>query len=470
MEILDDIPFNSQQRFRATLIRYGGRVELLAVGAPEKILDLSARWLTEDGARNLDEDSRGMVRKKNDEWAEEALRVIALAYREMPEDADRIDNEDVRELTWTGLTGMMDPPRPQVELAVEKCREAGIRVMMVTGDYSKTAVAIARNVGIIAGEDRRGEFPEALSEKELREMEEEEFDRAIREVSVFSRITPDTKLRIAQRLQDQGELICMTGDGVNDAPALKKADVGIAMGRKGTDVAKDAANIVLTDDDFSSLVNAVHEGRIIFKNVKSTSYFLLTTNFASTSTLMAALLAGLPIPLTAVQILWVNIVTDGIMDVAKSTEPGHGDMMKRSPVRKDERILTWDILPYLLIMASIMVGLAILTLVHYLPSGVEKARTGAFLVIAMTQVFNVFNMRDMKKSVFSIGLFSNKWINMALAASFLLQYAVVQVPFLRSAFGFSGMPIADFFVITAMSTTVLWAGEAYKYLRYRSSR
>ncbi|MEE4178049.1 MAG: HAD-IC family P-type ATPase, partial [Bacteroides sp.] len=361
--------------------------------------------------------------------------------------------------------GIIDPPRQEVKKAVDDCHHAGIRVIMVTGDHQRTAAAIAEEVGIIKRGNGGGDYPKALTENELKDLDEEEFDEMIEHVSVFARVSPATKLRIAERLQKRGALIAMTGDGVNDAPALKKADVGIAMGKKGTDVAKDAAHIVLSDDNFASIVNAIREGRIVFKNVKSTSYFLLTTNFASTSTLIFSLLLGMPIPLTAAQILWVNIVTDGIMDVAKSTEPGHGDMMKRKPIKKNERILTWDIMPYLFIMAAVMVTLALLTFNHYLPKGLEMARTGAFLVIAMTQVFNVFNMRDIRKSVFKIGLFSNKWINLAFVASIVLQFAVVKIPFLQSAFGFQAINILDFLIITGISTLVLWIGELYKLAR-----
>lgn len=464
-ERLDDIPFNSEQKFRASLIKYDGNNEMFVIGAPEVVLEKSTKWLKDGSAVNLEKENKKLINKKNEEWAGEALRVIALAYKEMPEEQKQIETDDVESLVWTGIVGIIDPPRDEVRNAVEECFEAGIRVIMVTGDHKKTAAAIARKVGILNDQNTDSQFPEALSEEELQEMSEEEFAKAVENVSVFARVSPNTKLKIAETLQEKGELIGMTGDGVNDAPALKKADVGIAMGKKGTDVAKDAAKIVLSDDNFISIVNAVKEGRIVFKNVKSTSYFLLTTNFASTSTLIFALALGMPIPLTAVQILWVNIVTDGIMDVAKSTEPGHGSMMKRKPIKKDEKILTWDILPYLLIMAAVMVTLAILTFNYFLPRGTETARTGAFLVIAMTQVFNVLNMRDIRQSVFKIGLFSNKWINFAFVASIALQFAVIKIPFLQSAFGFTDIGITEFLIITAISTIILWAGELYKYVR-----
>jgi Ca2+-transporting ATPase len=459
---LDDIPFNSKQKFRATLIEYDGKKEMLVVGAPEKVLEMSDRLLMADELEELDEKGRDKINSQNDEWADQALRVLALGFKEMPEDKEEIEVEDVESLVWTGLAGIIDPPRPEVEKAVQECHEAGIRVVMVTGDHKKTAAAIARDVGIIQNNDSDKGYPDAYSESDLEKLNDDEFVDAVENVSVFARVSPGTKLRIAEVLQEKGELIGMTGDGVNDAPALKRADVGIAMGKKGTDVAKDAAQIVLSDDNFASIVNAIREGRIVFKNVKSTSYFLLTTNFASTSTLIFALVLGMPIPLTAVQILWVNIVTDGIMDVAKSTEPGHGEMMKRKPIKKDEKILTWDIMPYLLIMSAVMVSLAILVFNHYLDMGVEKARTGAFLVIAMTQVFNVLNMRDIRQSVFKIGLVSNKWINLAFGASLVLQFLVIKIPFLQSAFGFAGLSIVEFLVISAISSSVLWAGELYK--------
>lgn len=313
----------------------------------------------------------------------------------------------------------------------------------------------------IIPEEQNGDslYPYALSEKAIVDLRDSKFDEQINNVPVFARISPQTKLRIAERLQAHENLVAMTGDGVNDAPALKKAYVGIAMGQRGTDVAKDAAQIVLSDDNFSSIVNAIREGRIVFKNVKSTSYFLLTTNFASSTTLMASLVLGLPIPLTAVQILWVNMVTDGIMDVAKATEPGHGDMMRRNPIHKNEPLLSWDVVPYLLMMTVIMVILALLTFNFYLPEGVKTARTGAFFIITMTQVFNLFNLRDLNKSVFSIGFFSNRWINLAFGASIALQLLVVKVHFLQNLFGFGDIPLTHFLIIILLSTLVLWASE-----------
>lgn len=465
VEVLDDLPFNSEQKFRATLIENNGTKELLVVGAPEVIVEKSLRIFGDVEEPELDEGFVEKVNAKADEWADGALRVIALARKVMPGTQTEIGMEDIDALSWVGLVGIIDPPREGVQESIATCRKAGIRVVMVTGDHERTAASIARDVGIIDGEARETDaYPQAVSEREVKDLRDEKFDEYIQHVSVFARVSPNTKLRIADRLQAHDELVAMTGDGVNDAPALKKADVGIAMGQRGTDVAKDAAKIVLSDDNFSSIVAAVHEGRIVFENVKATSYFLLTTNFASTTTLITALVAGLSIPVTAVQILWINMVTDGIMDVAKATEPGHGGMMSRNPIKKKEPILRWEVLPYLMIMAVVMVSLALVTFQYYRPLGLGEARTGAFFAIAMTQVFNLFNMRDLRRSVFKIGFFSNKWVNLAFAGSIVLQLLVVKVPALQTLFGFGDIPFIDFLVITVLSTIVLWVGELYKAL------
>ena len=468
VEELDDIPFNSEQKYRAKLVRIKESEKIMLVtGAPEKLLDYSSEVLTDKGTESINRELKEEIIQKNDEWADEALRVLALAHKYMPEDTVDISTHDVKDLVWTGIVGMIDPSRPEVEEAIADCRRAGIRVIMVTGDHAKTAAAIARDVGILE-EERDGNnngYPEALTESEISKLGDDELDDMIQHVSVFARVSPSTKLRVAERLQERGELIAMTGDGVNDAPALKKADVGIAMGQKGTDVAKDAAQIVLSDDNFASIVKAIEEGRIVFKNVKITSYFLLTTNFAATSTLIAGLSLGFPVPLTAVQILWVNMVTDGIMDVALATEPGHGEMMDRKPIKKNEHILTWDVVPFLVIMAAIMVTLAIYAFSYFLPRGTETARVGAFVAVSSTQIFNAFNMRHLHKSVFSIGIAGNKWINIAFIVSVILQLAVIKIDWLRNIFGFGEISYLEFTVIFLGSSMVLWGGEIYKKIR-----
>ena len=469
---LDDVPFNSELKFRARLVEVeGGDRLMLVVGAPERILELSTEVLTENGAETLDDKVKEIINNKYDEWAGEAYRVLALAYKPTEGTSD-ISEEDVKDLVWTGCVGMIDPPRQGVKEAIEDCNRAGIRVVMLTGDHAKTAGAIARQVGILKQhkEGERGDYPEALSEKDVAKMDDNKLDEMLKHVSVFARVTPNTKLRVAERLQHSGELIAMTGDGVNDAPALQKADVGIAMGKKGTDVARDAAKIVLSDDNFASIVHAIRQGRIVFRNVKLTSYFLLTTTFAATLTIVISLLIGLPLPLTAVQILWVNMVTNGVIDVALATEPGHGDMMDRKPIKKDENILKWSVMPNLLLMSVVMIILTLIVFNYYLPEGEEVARTGAFFAITATQLFNVFNMRNLRLSVFTIGVFGNKWINLALVAALIMQVGVVKIIWLQGIFGFGDIPYLHFGVIVLMASSVLWIGELYKWILRKRSK
>lgn len=459
--VIDDLPFNSEQKFRATLAEVEGQRELLVVGAPEKILKLSSHILTADGPKELTPELRQGIHKKNDEWADKAMRVLALAFREGNSLGDSARSEDVRELTWVGITGIIDPPRSGVQEAVADCKSAGIRVMMVTGDHKKTGAAIAKEVGILEPEAEETDYPLALQEDEL-ESPEYVFEELVDNVSVFTRVSPSTKLRIAEHLQRRGHLIAMTGDGVNDAPALKRADVGIAMGIRGTDVAKDASQIVLSDDNFATIVRAVREGRIVFQNVRQTSFFLLTTNFAFVSVFIVTLLLDWPFPLTATQILWVNLVTDGVMELGLATERGHGDIMKRKPVPRDANILDKSVVPYILLMSIIMLGLTLAVFSYYLPMGEETARTAVFIVISMTQVFNTFNMRSLEHSIFRIGMFSNRYVNIAFVVSVALQLLVIYTPFLSGAFRFEKLPLPDLLVIFLLSSAVIWVAEAYK--------
>jgi P-type Ca2+ transporter type 2C len=464
--VKDDLPFSSEQKFRASLIDTGETREIFVIGAPEKILELSTQWLSDEGPKELTEEKKQEIRDKTDEWTGEAMRVLAQAYRKS-DGEENLAPEDIKELVWVGITGIIDPPRKGVRESIDECKTAGIRVIMLTGDHQKTAAAIARQVGIIEdGHEKDGKYPESISATDL-DVDDEKFDEYINNISVFARVDPHTKLKIAERIQASDTLVAMTGDGVNDAPALKRVDVGIAMGLRGTDVARDASDIVLQDDNFSTIVNAVKEGRIVFENVKKTSYFLLVTNFALITVIVTGLLLGLPIPLTAAMILYVNLVTDGLMDVALATEAGHGEIMKQQPVKKNAAILTLDILPFLIVISVLMVILSMLTFRYFLPEGLETARAATFLIVSMTQIFNAYNMRSLKETVFEFGIFTNKWINLAFIASFILQVAVIKIPSMQNLFGFDDLGIIEIIVLFAISSIVLWAGELYKYLRYK---
>ncbi len=465
VEKVDDLPFNAEQKFRGSLVSQGDKKEMFFVGAPEKILSLSSKIAGKDAEEDMTDEKAGKIKDQISNFSQQAMRVIGCAYKPA-ENNSEINPEDAEGLTFAGLFGIIDPDRPQVADAVADCKSAGIRVVMVTGDHKETAAAIARNVGILSEEDekREGDCPAVLTESDL-DVDDETLDKYTDCASVFARVSPQAKLRIAKSMQGKGLLIGMTGDGVNDAPALKTADVGIAMGQRGTDVARDASQIVLSDDNFKSIVDAVRQGRIVFRNVRITSFFLVTTNFASTLTLISAIAIGFTYPLLATQILWINLVTDGIMDISLATEPDHGDIMEEKPLKKGEPILNRKIIPFLVIIVPTMVILALLVFDYYQDESVEKARTGAFLVVAMTQVFNAFNMRSLTRSAFSIGFFKNKYVIMAFVASVILQIAAIKLPFMQEIFHFRNIEWLDIVVITLLSSTVFIFGEVYKLIR-----
>lgn len=466
IEVVDDLPFNSKQKFRASLIenKQENKKEIILFGAPEKILSLSDKIFKGDETADFNDSEKEKITRQMDKYGQQAMRVIACAFKPADGNKKEINPEDVEDVTFAGLFAIVDPLRDEVKDAVAKSEKAGVRVLMVTGDHKNTAEAIARQAGILKDEKKNSDYPVALSEDEL-DVDDEKFAEYVKNVNVFARVNPNTKLKILQHIQANDQMAGMTGDGVNDAPALKAADVGFAMGQRGTDVAKDAAQVVLSDDNFASIVNAIQQGRIVFRNIRQTSFFLITTNFASTSTLIAAIAMGMPVPLVATQILWVNLVTDGIMDISLATEPGSDDMMNQKPIAKKEPILNKQIFPYLFIIVPVMVTLALLAFSHYQDEGVEKARTATFLAIAMTQVFNALNMRSLKKSAFKIGFFKNKWLNLAFVVSFILQYVAIKVPFMQKIFHFQDLPWSDILVITALSSLVFVFGELYKLIR-----
>jgi len=463
---IDDLPFDSKIKMRASLINWQNKRYLFVAGAPEMVLKNSTRQLTENSLHILSEQQKLHLNGQIESWSADAMRVIALAYKEVSPDVAVIRKEDIGDLIIAGITGMIDPPKTEVKKAVESCHRAGIRVIMATGDHAKTALSIAKATGIVP-ENATDET--VITEAELRVMSEEAFDQAVLSHHVFARLTPKMKLRIATRLQKKGELIAMTGDGVNDAPALKKADVGVAMGIMGTDVARDASKMVLADDNFSTIVHAIEEGRIIFNNTRKTTYYLLTTNFAEIITLLTAVLIFLPTPLTAIQILWLNLVTDGLSDMSLATEKGHGDELSHKPLKRNAGIITGSILPFMLINASLMTILSLGIFYTYLDQSLEKARTMAFITMAFCQLWNVLNMRSLTKSVFDIGFFSNRYIIYGLIISITLQVIAVETPFFERIFGFEFVTPGEYITVILLGSSVFVFGELYKRLKYGKS-
>ncbi|MGD9276718.1 MAG: HAD-IC family P-type ATPase [Candidatus Pacearchaeota archaeon] len=459
-KIIDDFPFSAENKFRATLVELNNKKEIYSVGAFEKILDKSEYIFTEGGKKLLTEKDKKDYLKKGEKFASRGMRVLGIAYREIPKNINSVSKDLVNNLIFVSLVVMKDPPRREIKESIEKAKKAGIRIIMKTGDHKETAIAIAKEIGLVKGNAK------ALTQEELEKMTDKEFSDSVRIVNIFARVTPKMKLKIIQELQNQGEVVAMSGDGVNDAPALKSADIGISMGIIGTDVARESSEIVLTDDNFASIVNAVEEGRIVFQNIRQTSFYLITTNVAEDLTIVSSIGLGLPLPMLPVQLLYLNLVTDTFNGIALSMEPGHHDVLNQPPRDKKEKILNKEVFGFLILMAGLMVVGTIPLFRHFLPD-VDKARTVAFTAMSMFQLFNVLNMRSLKKSIFKIGFFSNKWITFALLGSFALMLGVLYSPGLSSIFNFVHLSLKEFLFITLISSSIFIVGEVYKFFRYR---
>ncbi len=466
---IDDLSFSSKFKYRASIssiTKDKDRHDLYLVGAPEVALERSNYFISEDGTRKrLDEKKRKQIESEISKLTDNAMRTIGLAYKSLTVNHKELSDEIVNNLVFVGAVGMIDPPRPEARRSVIKAQKAGIRVIMTTGDHKGTALAIAKEVGIVKNKEEG-----AYTEADLLKMSDKEFRKAVHQVNVFARLTPNMKLRIAQSLQEDGHVVAMTGDGVNDAPALKKADIGIAMGVIGTDVARESSEIILADDNFASIVNAIEEGRTVFTNTRQASTFLVTTNFAEHATLIGALFIFAQLPLLPTQILWLNLVTDGVSGFALAAEPGHGDILNEPPRKKNENILSKETLPFLLLMMIVMAGLTISFFAYHLfiDGDIDKARTAAFTVMAFTQIFNALNMRSMKRSLFEIGIFSNKYMMVSISLAIFLQ--VIAIYFLDAIFHFEYLSFYELILIFVSSSLVLWLGELYKFFKYNKNR
>lgn len=456
--ILEDVAFNSDIKYRSTLVEKGEKKIRFYIGAPESILDICTSLKLSDGeTKTLDDAEKSIINEKISSWSKESLRVLALALKD-----ENSGSQSDQKLEFIGLAGMMDPPRPGVYEAVKSCHLAGIRVIMATGDHADTALAIGKSVGIVkAGREK------VYTDSDLSKMSQEAFDLAVQESDVFCRLTPVMKLNIAKSLQKQGELIAMTGDGVNDAPALKQANIGISMGILGTDVAKDASMMVLADDNFATIVKAIEQGRIVFNNARRTSFFLISTNFAEILILILAVSFGLPMPLTATQILWINLVTDGFCDKALAAEQGKGNELQSPPIDPKENILNKSVYPFLIINTILMTGISLAAYLYYLPESLEKARTIVFITMAFSQLFNVLNMRNLEGSTFKIGLFTNKWVNYTLLISILLQIIIIEIPSMATLFKFIPITFWEFIFWAGITSLVFWITEVFKYFRFK---
>ncbi|MFQ5855896.1 MAG: cation-translocating P-type ATPase [Anaerolineae bacterium] len=432
-------------------------------GAVDSLLDVSSQVRVDGRIEPLTDDWRERIQAANDRLAQDGMRVLGVAFR--PLEAPPTDSREEtleRDLTFVGLVGMIDPPRPEVKEAVQTCKTAGIRPVMITGDHPLTARHIARELSIAAG-------GRVMTGQDLARVSVEELEAVVEEVPVYARVSPEHKLKIVQALQDGGHIVAMTGDGVNDAPALKKADIGVAMGITGTDVSKEAADMVLLDDNFATIVAAVEEGRTIYDNIRKFIKYTLTSNSGEIWVMLLAPFLGMPLPLLPLQILWINLVTDGLPGLALAVEPAERDTMRRSPYHPQENIfgrgMGRDILWVGLLMGLVSLGMGYWAW----STGHPTWQTMVFTTLTLSQMGNALTLRAEHDSLFTIGLLSNKPLLGAVLLTFVLQLAVVYVPFLQGFFKTVALPPGDLAISLILSTVVFYGVELKKWLLRRSS-
>ncbi len=466
-----EIPFDSNRKLMTTIHKYEDKYLVYTKGGVDELLKRCNKYILNNEIKNDLNNFKNSIQNINEKMAKEALRVLAMGYKEldhMPSDEEMKNIES--DLIYVGMVGMIDPPREEAKVAVAKCKTAGIKTVMITGDHKITATAIAKSLGILENES------EAITGAELEEMSDEDLAKNIRKYSVYARVSPEHKVRIVRAWQKNGEIVAMTGDGVNDAPALKTADIGCAMGMVGTDVAKEAADVILTDDNFATVVSAVEEGRRIYDNILKAIQFLLSSNVGEIIVLFVAILItpllskafGIDVkliePLLPIHILWVNLVTDSLPALALAVDPAEKDVMTRKPLKPGKGIftkgMTWRIVYQgimigLLTLAAFCIGLA--TPESSLPEvynnegvrlsneevKVEIGQTMAFTVLALSELVHVFNIRNNKKSIFKTGIFNNSKLILAIAVSAALMFVILLIPSLRQIFSIPVLPLGN---------------------------
>ncbi len=455
---VNEIPFDSERKRKSTVHRTKEGLFMYTKGAPDMVINLCSKINVHGKISPLTDEAKNMIIETNRMFASQALRVLAFAYKQL-DSGENVDKSDENDLIFVGLQGMIDPPRVQVRSAIEKCRNAGIRSVMITGDYALTAQAIANQLGI-EGEPVTGEELETLDNEALKKM--------VKEISIFSRVNPEHKIRVVRALREAGEVVAMSGDGINDAPALKEADIGIAMGITGTDVTKETADMVLLDDKYTSIVNAVEQGRGIYENIKKFVNYLLSSNLGEVLILFVAMIIGfkdasgaIVMPLLATQILWLNLITDGLPAVALGVDPIRKGIMNVPPRHPDEPIITKSMATNIMIISILMAAGVLFLFYRFLPEGNTIARTIAFTSIVMLEMVRV----TMIRSQYKLPFFSNLYLIGAIILSVLLQVAVVYVPVMNIVFkttplnlyhwGYMGAVMAVIFIIGVVITRLI---------------
>lgn len=453
-----EIPFDSNRKLMTTVNELeNGKYRIITKGAPEILLGICDYYEENNTVHDMNSTFFSKIKNKNEKMAEKALRVLGVAYLDvdiMPKEisADFLE----KGLIFEGLIGMIDPPRKGVKEAVLACRRAGIKTVMITGDHITTAKAIAKDLEILRGREL------AITGQELDKISDSKLEKEIMNYSVFARVTPEHKVRIVKAFQKTGAVVAMTGDGVNDAPALKKSDIGIAMGRKGTDVAKNAADMILNDDNFVTIVDAVKQGRNIFDNIKKAIHFLIATNIGEIVTIFVGLLLGVKSPLLAVQLLWVNLVTDSLPAIALGLEPPEKDIMNRPP-RDSRKSIFADGLMGKIVVEGFMIGMFTI-LAFFIGNryyGIEVARTMAFISLGMLELIHSFNVKS-EESIFKVGLFENKYLVGAFLLGTVLQLGIVFVPTLAEIFKLTQLNTTQWLITIAISIAPIIIVELQK--------
>jgi Ca2+-transporting ATPase len=450
---IHEIPFTSESKRMTTLNRMNGKLKAFAKGAPEVILN-DCNWLmTASGKVLLDDAGKEYQLAVARDLASDALRVLGIASKSNT----TIENAQ-KGMTFLGLVGMIDPPRPEAKGAIALCEQAGIRPVMITGDHPVTAQAVARELGLL-------KTGQVVTGAELEEMSDEQFESEVEKIDVYARVSPAHKLRVVTALQANGHIVAMTGDGVNDAPALKKADIGVAMGITGTDVTKEAADMMLTDDNFASIVAAVEEGRGVFGNIKKYLMYLLSSNIGEIGLMAGSALLGLPLPLTAVQILYVNLATDGLPALALAVDPAEKDLMKRNPRNPRTGIFTRPVVVLMLTggIWSTMVNLGLFIWAMNSGRSQTEAMTMTFVSLVLIQFFKAYNFRSDRNSVFHKP-FANKWLNTAIFWEIALLLLIVYIPALHEPFNTFSLPLVDWLIVLGLALTISPVLELVKWM------
>ncbi len=465
MPRVGEVPFTSERKRMTTIHRlddhsllpFNAPYVAFCKGAVSSLLEISSMVWNVDHAEPLDESWRERILKADSGFASQGMRVLGVALRPLEE----MTGEPEKDMIFIGMMAMIDPPRPEVKEAVAKCRTAGIRPVMITGDHPQTALYIARQLGMDEG-------GEVVTGAELERMTVEELEKKVENVTVYARVSPEHKLKIVEALQRRGHIVAMTGDGVNDAPALKKADIGVAMGITGTDVSKEASEMVLLDDNFATIVAAVEEGRVIYENIRKFIKYTLSSNVGEIFVMMVAPLLGRPIPLTALQILWINLVTDGLPGLAMGFDPAEPDIMERPPRPPGENIFAgmWK---YILLV-GILLGFTALLPELLSIGGEETWRTMIFTTLALAQMGNALVVRSERESIFRIGFTSNPLLLASVILSFVLQMMVIYIPPLQGIFKTAPLNWWELLMSLILASTVFWAVELAKWVGRMKSR